>query len=82
MSIVVKLDNLLTEASVGLDPLLGASSALLLAELAPVVDLDVVAALHDVGDVPLGVDLLAVLEDLDLVLLTRGLHISVRLPFS
>lgn len=82
MSLVVKLDNLLTEASVGLDPLLGASSALLLAELAPVVDLDVVAALHDVGDVPLGVDLLAVLEDLDLVLLTRGLHISVRLPFS
>ena len=82
MTIVTKLDNLLTEASVGLDPLLGASSALLLAKLAPVVDLDVVAALHDVGDVPLGINLLAVLEDLNLVLLTSGLHIRVRLPFS
>ena len=75
-------DNILTEASVRFDPLLCASSALLLAKLAPVVDLDIVAALHDVGDVPLGVDLLAVLEDLDLVLLTSGLHIRVRLPFS
>ena len=82
MTIVIKLDNLLTEASVGLDPLLGASSALLLAKLAPVVDLNVVAALHDIRDVPLRVDLLAVLEDLDLVLFTRGLHIGVRLPFS
>ena len=82
MTIVIELDNLLTEASVGLDPLLGSGSALFLAELAPVVDLDVVATLHDVRDVPLGVNLLAVLEDLDLVLLTRGLHIRVRLPFA
>ena len=82
MTIINYVESLLTEASVWLDPLLGASSALLLAELTPVVDLDVVATLHDVGDVPLGVDLLAVLEDLDLVLLTRGLHIRVRLPFS
>ena len=57
----MKHENVLTEASVRLDPLLGASSALLLAKLAPIVDLDVVAALHDVSDVPLGIDLLAVL---------------------
>ena len=53
------------------------TSTLLLAELAPVVDLDVVAALHDVGDVPLGIDLLAVLQDLDLVSLAGGLHVGV-----
>ena len=63
-------------------PLLGAGPALLHAELAPVVDLDVVAALHDVGDVPLGVNLLAVLQDLHLVLLARRLHVRVGLPFA
>ena len=67
----------LTKTSVGLDPLLRGGATLLLAELAPVVDLDEVAALHDVGDVPLGVDLLAVLQDLDLVLLAGGLHVSI-----
>ena len=72
----------LTETSVRLDPLLGAAAALLLAELAPVVDLDVVAALHDVGDVPLGVNLLAVLQNLHLVLLARCLHVRVGLPFA
>ena len=72
----------LTETSVRLDPLLGSTSALLLAELAPVVDLHVVAALHDVGDVPLGIDLLAVLQDLDLVSLAGGLHVGVGLPLA
>ena len=42
-----------TEAAVGLDPLLGAAAALLLAQLAPGADLDVVGGLHDVRDVPL-----------------------------
>ena len=70
----------LTETSVGFHPLLSAAATLLLAELAPVVDLDVVAALHDVGDVPLGIDLLAVLQDLDLVSLAGGLHVGVGLP--
>ena len=72
----------LTETSVRLDPLLAATPALLLAQLAPVGHLDVVAALHDVGDVPLGINLFAVFQNLNLVLLTSGLHIRVRLPFS
>ena len=67
----------LTETSVGFDPLLAAGATLLLAQLAPVVDLDEVAALHDVGDVALGIDLLAVLQDLDLVLLACGLHVGI-----
>ena len=72
----------LTETSVRLDPLLGAGPALLHAELAPVVDLDVVAALHDVGDVSLRVNLLAVFQDLHLVLLACGLHVGVGLPLA
>ena len=67
----------LTETSVWLDPLLAATPALLLAQLAPVGHLDVVAALHDVGDVSLRIDLLAVLQDLDLVSLAGGLHVRV-----
>ena len=58
------------------------TSTLLLSELAPVVDLDVVTALHDVSDVPLGIDLLAVFQDLDLVSLAGGLHVGVGLPLA
>ena len=72
----------LTETSVRLDPLLAATPALLLAQLAPVGHLDVVAALHDVGDVSLRVNLLAVFQDLHLVLLARGLHGGVGLPLA
>ena len=72
----------LTETSVRLDPLLAATPALLLAQLAPVGHLDVVAALHDVGDVSLRVNLLAVFQDLHLVLLARGLHVGVGLPLA
>ena len=72
----------LTETSVWLDPLLAATPALLLAQLAPVGHLDVVAALHDVGDVSLRVNLLAVFQDLHLVLLARGLHVGVGLPLA
>ena len=67
----------LTETSVRLDPLLGSTSALLLAELAPVVDLDVVAALDDVGNVPLGINLFAVFQNLNLVLLTGSFHVGI-----
>ena len=46
----------LTQTSVGLDPS-GWAAALLLAELAPVADLDVVVRLHDVVDVLVRIDL-------------------------
>ena len=53
------------------------TSTLLLSELTPVVDLDVVTALYNVRDVPLGVDLLAVLQYLDLVLLAGSFHVRI-----
>ena len=67
----------LTETSVGFHPLLSAAATLLLAELAPVVDLDVVAALDDVGNVPLGINLFAVFQNLNLVLLTGSFHVGI-----
>ena len=40
------------------------------------------AALHDVGDVSLGVNLLTILQDLHFVLLAGGLHVGVGLPLA
>ena len=53
------------QAPVRLHPT-GLANALPFAELAPVADLGVVGGFHDVGDVTLGVHLLAVLQDLHL----------------
>ena len=67
----------LTETSVRLDPLLAATPALLLAQLAPVTDLDIATALHNIGDVPLRVNLLTILQDLHLVFPAGRLHVGV-----
>ena len=39
-------------------------------------------ALHDIGDVSLRVNLLAILQDLHFVFLAGGLHVGVRLPLA
>jgi len=89
---MVKEAVLRNQKSVGLEgtlqtserfhPLLSSTPALLLAKLAPAVDLHVVAGLHDIGDVPLRIHLFAVLQNFDLVLFTRCLDICVRLPLA
>lgn len=72
---------LLTQTPVGLD-LPGGSLALLVSDLAPVGDLDELVELDNVGDALVRVDLLAVLEDLYLVLPAGGLVVKVRHPLA
>jgi len=72
----IRLERTL-QTSVWLDPLIGSRSALFLPQFAPIVDLDIVAALYDVGDVSLGINFFTIFQDLDLIFLTGCFHVGV-----